>query len=87
VGVVQQAVEHGGHCGDIAEQLPPDIDGPVRSDEGRGALVAAQWSPQQLLWAAAVAPAISTAVIVTLWLVLGASPKQPDAAEVPALAH
>jgi AAHS family 4-hydroxybenzoate transporter-like MFS transporter len=52
-----------------------------------GALVAAQWSPQQLLMAAAVAPAISTVVIVTLWLVLGRSPKQPDAAQEPALAH
>ena len=52
-----------------------------------GALVAAQWSPQQLLWAAAVAPAISTAVIVTLWLVLGRTPKPADAAEAPALAH
>jgi MFS transporter, AAHS family, 4-hydroxybenzoate transporter len=52
-----------------------------------GALVTAQWSPQQLLWAAAIAPAISTAVIVTLWLVLGPSPKPSDAAEVPALAH
>ena len=52
-----------------------------------GALVAAQWTPQQLLWAAAVAPAISTAVIVTLWLVLGRTPKPTDAAEAAALAH
>jgi AAHS family 4-hydroxybenzoate transporter-like MFS transporter len=52
-----------------------------------GALVAAQWSPQQLLWAAALAPAFSTAVIVTLWFVLGATPKQSEAAEAPALAH
>jgi MFS transporter, AAHS family, 4-hydroxybenzoate transporter len=52
-----------------------------------GALIAAQWSPQQLLWAAALAPAISTAVIVTLWVVLGRSPKPADAAQAPALAH
>jgi AAHS family 4-hydroxybenzoate transporter-like MFS transporter len=52
-----------------------------------GALVAAQWSPQELFWAAAVAPAISTAVIVTLWFVLGRTPKQAEAAEAPALAH
>jgi AAHS family 4-hydroxybenzoate transporter-like MFS transporter len=50
-------------------------------------LLAAQWAPQQLLWAAALAPAISTAVIVTLWLVIGRSPKQPDASGAPALAH
>ncbi len=52
-----------------------------------GALIAAQWSPQQLLWAAALAPAISTAVLVALWLVLGRSPKSADAAQAPALAH
>jgi AAHS family 4-hydroxybenzoate transporter-like MFS transporter len=52
-----------------------------------GALVAAQWTPQQLLWAAALAPAISTAVVITLWFVLGRTPKPSDAAEAPALAH
>ena len=52
-----------------------------------GALVAAQWSPQQLLLAAAAAPAISTVVIVTLWLVLGRTPKPSDTAQEPALAH
>ncbi len=52
-----------------------------------GALIAAQWSPQQLLWAAAVAPAISTAIIVVLWLVLGRTPKPADATQAPALAH
>ena len=51
------------------------------------ALVAAQWQPQQLLWAAAVPAAVSTAVIVTLWFVLGPTPKQSGAAEAPALAH
>jgi AAHS family 4-hydroxybenzoate transporter-like MFS transporter len=52
-----------------------------------GALIAAQWTPQQLLWAAAVAPAISTAVIVVLWAVLGRTPKSADATPAPALAH
>jgi len=52
-----------------------------------GALVAAQWAPQQLLWAAALAPTISTVVILTLWLVLGRTPKQSDAAAAPAPAH
>jgi AAHS family 4-hydroxybenzoate transporter-like MFS transporter len=51
------------------------------------ALIAQQWAPQQLLWAAAVPAAISTAVIVTLWIVLGRSPKPADAAQAPALAH
>jgi MFS transporter, AAHS family, 4-hydroxybenzoate transporter len=52
-----------------------------------GALMAAQWSPQQLLWAAAVPAAVSTAVIITLWFVLGPTPKQSDTANAPALAH
>jgi AAHS family 4-hydroxybenzoate transporter-like MFS transporter len=51
------------------------------------ALIAQQWAPQQLLWAAAVPAAISTAVIATLWMVLGRSPKPADAAQAPALAH
>jgi AAHS family 4-hydroxybenzoate transporter-like MFS transporter len=51
------------------------------------ALVAQQWAPQQLLWAAAVPAAVSTAVLVALWLVLGRTPKQSGAAEQPALAH
>jgi AAHS family 4-hydroxybenzoate transporter-like MFS transporter len=51
------------------------------------ALVAQQWPPQQLLWAAAVPAAISTAVIVTLWFVLGPTPKPSDAAGAPVLAH
>lgn len=52
-----------------------------------GALVAAQWSPQELLLAAAVAPTISTIVVVTLWFVLGRTPTQSDAARAPVLAH
>jgi AAHS family 4-hydroxybenzoate transporter-like MFS transporter len=59
------------------------ITGPIVG----GMLVAQQWAPQQLLWAAAVPAAISTAVIVTLWLVLGPTPKPSDAGEAPALAH
>jgi AAHS family 4-hydroxybenzoate transporter-like MFS transporter len=53
------------------------------------ALVAQQWPPQQLLWAAAVPAAVSTAVIVMLWFVLGRSPKSVDAAAAPVatLAH
>jgi hypothetical protein len=50
-------------------------------------LVAQQWAPQQLLWAAAVPAAVSTAVLLTLWAVLGRTPKPADAAEAPALAH
>jgi AAHS family 4-hydroxybenzoate transporter-like MFS transporter len=50
-------------------------------------LVAQQWAPQQLLWAAAVPAAISTAVVLILWMALGPSPKQSNAAEAPALAH
>jgi len=51
------------------------------------ALVAQQWAPQQLLWAAAVPAAVSTAVLLTLWAVLGRTPKPAGAAEAPALAH
>lgn len=59
------------------------ITGPIVG----GMLVAQQWAPQQLLWAAAVPAAISTAVIVTLWFVLGPTPKPSDAGEAPVLAH
>jgi AAHS family 4-hydroxybenzoate transporter-like MFS transporter len=48
------------------------------------ALVAAQWAPQQLFWAAAVPSAVSTAVIVTLWLTLGRMPKASHDAAAPA---
>jgi AAHS family 4-hydroxybenzoate transporter-like MFS transporter len=51
------------------------------------ALIGAQWAPQQLLWAAAVPAAISTAVAAALWLVLGRTPKQSDSTTEPALAH
>jgi MFS transporter, AAHS family, 4-hydroxybenzoate transporter len=51
------------------------------------ALVAQQWAPQQLLWAAAVPAAVSTAVLLTLWVVLGRTPRPADAAEAAALAH
>jgi AAHS family 4-hydroxybenzoate transporter-like MFS transporter len=50
-------------------------------------LVAQQWAPQQLLWAAAVPAAISTAVVLILWMTLGPSPKQSNPAEAAALAH
>ena len=38
---MQQPIEQRGHGGGIAEELAPILDGPVRSDERRGALVAA----------------------------------------------
>ena len=59
------------------------IVGPVIAS----ALVAQQWAPQQLLWAAAVPAAISTAVAVTLYFVLGRTLKSADAAAAATLAH
>ena len=52
-------------------------------------LVALQWSPQQLLWAAAVPAFASTLVLLTLWKLLGPAPKSAEAAAAPAgtLAH
>jgi AAHS family 4-hydroxybenzoate transporter-like MFS transporter len=47
-------------------------------------LVAQQWSPQQLLWAAAAPALISTLVVLTLWFVLGPAVK-PTGAEPEAL--
>jgi AAHS family 4-hydroxybenzoate transporter-like MFS transporter len=38
-------------------------------------LVQWQWSPQQLLWAAAVPALISTLVVLILWFVIGAAVK------------
>jgi MFS transporter, AAHS family, 4-hydroxybenzoate transporter len=51
-------------------------------------LVAQQWSPQQLLWAAAAPALVSTFVIVTLWFTIGPAVK-PSGGEVEAvpLAH
>jgi AAHS family 4-hydroxybenzoate transporter-like MFS transporter len=51
-------------------------------------LVAQQWSPQQLLWAAAVPALVSTLVIVTLWLAIGPTVKPSiNEAEAVPLAH
>ena len=51
-------------------------------------LVAQQWSPQQLLWAAAVPALVSTLVIVTLWVVIGPAVKpSSNVAEAVPLAH
>lgn len=50
-------------------------------------LVAQQWTPQQLLWAAAAPAAISTLIVITLWVVLGVNPKPAEAAEAVTLAH
>jgi len=53
-----------------------------------GLLVAQQWSPQQLLWAAAVPAFVSTLVVLTLWMKLGPAPKSADAvASAATLAH
>lgn len=51
-----------------------------------GMLVAQQWAPQQLLWAAAVPALVSTLVMLVLWIKLGPAPKSADTAAVP-LAH
>jgi AAHS family 4-hydroxybenzoate transporter-like MFS transporter len=59
------------------------ITGPIIG----GMLVAQQWQPQQLLWAAAVPAAVSTVIVVTLWFVLGPTPKQAEGGETPVLAH
>jgi AAHS family 4-hydroxybenzoate transporter-like MFS transporter len=51
-------------------------------------LVAQQWSPQQLLWAAAVPALVSTLVIVTLWVVIGPAVKPSgNEAEAVPVAH
>jgi AAHS family 4-hydroxybenzoate transporter-like MFS transporter len=51
-------------------------------------LVALQWSPQQLLWAAAAPAFVSTLVLLTLWIRLGPAPKSAEAAAaVGTLAH
>ena len=49
VAVMQQAVEHGGDGGDVAEQFSPVFDGTVRSQQCAGALVAAHDDLQQIL--------------------------------------
>jgi MFS transporter, AAHS family, 4-hydroxybenzoate transporter len=53
-----------------------------------GQLVALQWAPQQLLWAAAVPAFVSTIVVLTLWMRLGPAPKSAEAtAAAGTLAH
>ena len=51
-------------------------------------LVAQEWNPQQLLWAAALPALVSTLVVVGLWLVIGPAvkPSSNEAEAVP-LAH
>ncbi len=51
-------------------------------------LVAQQWNPQQLLWAAAAPAFVSTLVIVTLWFTIGPAmkPSRNEPEAVP-LAH
>ncbi len=36
MAVMQQAVEHGAHCGAIAEQFAPVLDGPIRGNNTPG---------------------------------------------------
>jgi AAHS family 4-hydroxybenzoate transporter-like MFS transporter len=51
-------------------------------------LVAQQWPPQQLLWAAAAPALVSTVVVLALWIRLGPAPKSADsAAAAGTLAH
>jgi len=52
-----------------------------------GMLVAQAWSPQQLLWAAAVPALVSTLVVLTLWIRLGPAPKSADVSVAATLAH
>jgi AAHS family 4-hydroxybenzoate transporter-like MFS transporter len=56
------------------------IVGPVIA----AALVAQQWEPQALFWAAAVPALISTIVVITLWFIIGPAPKPADAAQLTA---
>ena len=49
VGVVEQAVEHRGDGGGIAEEFAPVLHGPVRSEQGRGLLVAAHHDLEEIL--------------------------------------
>jgi MFS transporter, AAHS family, 4-hydroxybenzoate transporter len=51
------------------------------------ALVAQQWSPQQLFIAAAIPALISTVVVVALWFIMGRAPKPADAGEAAPIAH
>jgi AAHS family 4-hydroxybenzoate transporter-like MFS transporter len=52
-----------------------------------GTLLAAQWAPQQLFWAAALPALVSTAVLVILRFVLGVAPRAHTAAEPAPLVH
>jgi AAHS family 4-hydroxybenzoate transporter-like MFS transporter len=53
-----------------------------------GVLVAQNWPPQQLFWAAAFPALISTIVVLTLWFVIGPTPRsQLEAQRVAPVAH
>ncbi|HET8698207.1 MAG TPA: aromatic acid/H+ symport family MFS transporter, partial [Gammaproteobacteria bacterium] len=52
-----------------------------------GALLQAQWAPQQLFWAAALPALISTVAVLALRFVLGGSPRAPAGAEPAPLVH
>src|SRR5712692_8316236 len=49
VGVMEQAIEERGDGSGIAEELAPILHGPVRGDEGRGALIAAHDDLEEIL--------------------------------------
>jgi AAHS family 4-hydroxybenzoate transporter-like MFS transporter len=50
-------------------------------------LVALQWEPQQLFWAAAAPALVSTLVVITLWFMIGPAPKPADVSEIAPVAH
>jgi AAHS family 4-hydroxybenzoate transporter-like MFS transporter len=52
-----------------------------------GALLQAQWAPQQLFWAAALPALISTVAVLALRFVLGVAPRAPTGAEPAPLVH
>jgi AAHS family 4-hydroxybenzoate transporter-like MFS transporter len=53
-----------------------------------GVLIAQDWAPQQLFWAAALPALVSTVIVLALWFVMGATPRsQVEGQPVAPLAH
>jgi AAHS family 4-hydroxybenzoate transporter-like MFS transporter len=53
-----------------------------------GVLIAQDWAPQQLFWAAALPALVSTVIVLTLWFVMGPTPRsQVEGQPVAPLAH
>ena len=53
-----------------------------------GVLIAQNWPPQQLFWAAALPALVSTLIVLTLWFVMGSTPQtQVEGEPVAPLAH